>query len=95
VSNKRFSEMTHEEIREMACVSTSRVASDLDWPAARQAIDTAICRARREIGIVVREALGDLPAAAGARAANAILAQVKESLDDIDQTIPPEEGDDG
>jgi hypothetical protein len=70
------------------------MASDLDWPAARRAIDTAIHRARGEIGIVVREALGDLPAAAGARAANAILAQVKDSLDDIDQTIPPEEDDD-
>jgi hypothetical protein len=70
------------------------MASDLDWPAARRAIDTAIHRARGEIRIVVIEALGDLPIADGKRAANAILAQVKDSLDDIDQTIPPEEDDD-
>ena len=69
------------------------MASDLDWPAARRGIDTAIGRARHEIEVVVKEALGDLPIAVGKRAAEAILAQVKDSLDDIDQTIPPEEDD--
>jgi hypothetical protein len=62
---------------------------DLDWPAARRAIDTAISRARREIEITVRDTLDDYP-----RAAAAILDQVRDSLDDIDQTIPPAEDDD-
>ena len=63
--------------------------TDLDWPAARRAIDTAIRRARREIEITVRDTLNDLP-----RTAAVILGQVKDSLDDIDQTIPPAEDDD-
>jgi hypothetical protein len=62
---------------------------DLDWPAARRAIDTAISRARREIEITVRDTLNDLP-----RTAAAILDQVRDSLDDVDQTIPPAEDDD-
>lgn len=67
---------------------------DLDWPGARRAIDTAIARARREIETVVHEALSDVPFVTGKCAAVAILTQVKDSLDDIDQTIPPEEDDD-
>ena len=54
----------------------------LDWPAARKAIDSAMERARREIRIVVSEALGELPIADGKRAADAILAQVKDDDDD-------------
>jgi hypothetical protein len=66
---------------------------DLDWPAARTAIDTAISRARREIQLTVEGALEDL-GAHGRRIEAAILEQVQDSLDDIDQTIPPAEDDD-
>lgn len=63
-----------------------------DWPAAREAIDTAISRARREIQATVENALEDL-GAHGRRIEAVILSQVKASLDDIDQTIPPEDDD--
>jgi hypothetical protein len=66
---------------------------DLDWPAARRAIDTAIERARREIEMTVEGTLAEL-GDVGRRAAALILDQVQDSLDDIDQTIPPEEDDD-
>jgi hypothetical protein len=68
--------------------------SDLDWPAARKAIDTAIERARREIATAVRIALGDLSPADAKHIGGAILQHVQDSLDDVDQTIPPEEDDD-
>lgn len=70
------------------------MASDLDWPAARKAIDTAIERARIEIERTVEGALYEL-GEVGKRAEAVILSQVQDSLDDIDQTIPPEEDDDG
>ena len=66
---------------------------DLDWPAARRAIDTAIERARREIEMTVEGALCEL-GEVGKRAEAAIRSQVQDSLDDIDQTIPPEDDDD-
>jgi hypothetical protein len=70
---------------------------DMDWPAARRSIDIAISRARREIEITVRDALGGLDRLGigrlGREATTAILAQVQDSLDDIDQTIPPAEDD--
>ncbi len=65
--------------------------SDFDWPSVREAIDTAINRARREIRSTVVCALQDL-GEVGKRAEAVILEQVQDSLDDIDQTIPP--GDD-
>ena len=67
--------------------------TDLDWPAARRAIDTAIERARREIEMTVEATLQEL-GAVGKRAEEVILSQVQDSLDDIDQTIPPEDNDD-
>lgn len=70
----------------------SETTSELDWPAARKAIDTAIDRARREIQITVENVLYDL-GTVGKRASEAILSQVQDSLDDIDQTIPPEDDD--
>jgi hypothetical protein len=66
---------------------------DLGWPAARRAIDTAIERARREIEMTVEATLQEL-GAVGKRAEEVILSQVQDSLDDIDQTIPPEDNDD-
>jgi hypothetical protein len=90
VSNKRVSEMTDEEIREMAGASTRPAASDPGWPATRRSIDTAIERARREIKLTVENTLYDL-GTVGKRKAEAILASVQDALDDIDQTIPPEE----
>ena len=92
MSNKRVSDMSDDEIREMAGVSTSRVASDLDWPVARRAIDTAISRARREIEATVENTLHEL-GEVGKRAAATILMDVQDALDDIDQTVPPEEDD--
>lgn len=65
---------------------------DLDWPAARAGIDTAIARARREITVTVHDALDEF-GEVGRRKAEFILAQVQDSLDDIDQTIPPETDD--
>lgn len=64
-----------------------------DWPAARKAIDTAISRARREIQITVEDALGSwgLDAVSRQCIGETILNQVQDSLDDVDQTIPPEE----
>ena len=66
--------------------------SDFDWPSVREAIDTAINRARREIESTVVCALQDL-GEVGKRAEAVILEQVQDSLDDIDQTIPPEDDD--
>ena len=66
--------------------------SDFDWPSVREAIDTAINRARREIRSTVICALQDL-GEVGKRAEAVILEQVQDSLDDIDQTIPPEDDD--
>ena len=65
---------------------------DLDWPAARRAIDTAIHRARGEIQATVENALHEL-GEVGKRAAATILIEVQDRLDDIDQTVPPEEDD--
>lgn len=80
-----MSDMTDDEIRAMA-----GVVPGLDWPAARRSIDTAIERARREITTTVHDALDEL-GEVGRRKAEFILTQVADSLDDIDQTIPPEE----
>ena len=65
---------------------------DTDWPATRRAIDTVISRARREIQTVTDDALADLGRTGQAIGA-VILSQVQDSLDDIDQTIPPGEDD--
>lgn len=65
---------------------------DLDWPAARRSIDVAIERARIDIERTVEGALAEL-GAAGKRIEADILAQVTDSLDDIDQTVPPEDDD--
>jgi F0F1-type ATP synthase membrane subunit b/b' len=65
---------------------------DLDWPAARSAIDTAIEQARIEIERTVVDALADL-GRVGKDAETVILSQVQDSLDDIDQAVPPEEDD--
>lgn len=67
--------------------------SDLDWPAARRAIDVSIERARREIEATVENTLHEL-GEVGKRAAATILMDVQDALDDIDQTIPPAEDDD-
>jgi hypothetical protein len=73
--------------------------ADMDWPAARRSIDVAISRARREIMITVNDAFSDLERNCNlgrigkSRATTAILAQVRDSLDDIDQTVPPAEDD--
>jgi hypothetical protein len=64
-----------------------------DWAATREAIDVAISRARVVIERAVTDALDDL-GRVGSEAAAAILGQVQDSLDDIDQTIPPESDDD-
>ena len=61
-----------------------------DWAAARRSIDTAIARARIDIERTVEGALAKL-GEVGKRIEGVILAQVQDSLDDIDQTIPPEE----
>ena len=66
--------------------------SDLDWPSVRGAVDIAMDRARREIRSTVVCALQDL-GEVGKRAEAVILEQVQDSLDDIDQTIPPEDDD--
>ena len=66
--------------------------SDFDWPSVREAIDIAMDRARREIRSTVICALQDL-GEVGKRAEAVILEQVQDSLDDIDQTIPPEDDD--
>ena len=62
------------------------------WPATRKAIDTSIERARRELDLTVRGTLWDLGTIGHTRAER-ILAAVKDSLDDIDQTIPAEDDD--
>jgi hypothetical protein len=92
VSDKKVSDMTDDEIRAMAGVRMSRAAVDPDWPATRRAIDASIARARREIGTAVENELYDL-GDTGRRKAAAILGVVEECLDDIDQTVPPEEDD--
>jgi hypothetical protein len=93
--DKNFSDMTDDEVRELAGASTSRVTPDPDWPATRAAIDTAISRARREIQETVLDALRPWVAGIAADSIEEqILSQVKDSLDDIDQTIPPAEDDD-
>ena len=92
---KNVSDMSGDEIRAMAGACTSPAAPGPDWPDTRRAIDAAIARARREIkAVVAREAIGGLSIAGGELAAEAILKQVTASLDDIDQTVPPEEDDD-
>jgi len=68
--------------------------SDLDWPSVRRAIDIAISRARAEIESTVICALAEV-GEVGKRAGDSIMDQVQDSLDDIDQTIPPEDDDDG
>ncbi len=68
------------------------MATDLDWQAVREVIDIAIDRARRDIRIVAKSALYEL-GEVGKRAEAVILEQVQDSLDDIDQTIPPEDDD--
>ena len=65
--------------------------SDFDWSSVRGAVDIAMDRARREIRSTVICALQDL-GEVGKRAEAVILEQVQDSLDDIDQTLPP--GDD-
>jgi hypothetical protein len=94
VSDKNVSDMTDDEIRAMAGVSTSPANPGLsDWPATREAIDVAIQRAREDTESAVRDALGDL-GETGRKIAGVILGQVQDSLDDIDHTIPPESDDD-
>jgi len=66
--------------------------SDFDWSSVRGAVDIAMDRARREIRSTVICALQDL-GEVGKRAEAVILEQVQDSLDDIDQTIPPEDDD--
>jgi len=96
MSDKNVSDMTDDEIRAMAGVRATPVAPDPDWPAARAAIDTAISRARREIQETVLDALRPWVAGIAADSIEEqILSQVKDSLDDIDQTVPPAEDDDG
>lgn len=86
------SEMTRRYANDVARYVREKAG---DWAAAREAIDISIGRARQEIQAAVDDALGEL-APHGvhiARAEAVILSQVQDSLDDIDQTIPPEDDD--